>query len=891
MKPVKLIFNGINSFSERTEIDFEALAQNGLFGIFGDTGSGKSTILDCINFALYGNVERSKEKTDIINYRSEKAEVEFVFDILTDGKRMRYTVQRSIKRDKSGTHKATLYENDGKSEVCIADKASAVEKKIVEILGVTAEDFRKCIALPQGEFSEFVKSAPRERLALIERLFSLSRYGERLKEKLNARLNAVEMEFQNVSGKLSAYENVSAEHLEEAQAKLEAQKKELATVAPQAEECAKTCEKLRSLIEKREEFEKIKREITELEAQKPQMEELRKMLSALPACREVKQVADLAEEKRRAIEKYNADTIAVSERAKKSDKQIAELEKLIKSGEHDKKIQELLNSRAQLKAIEGKPEQLKTLLRELENKRGEYRRAEERAEELKAQKATAENEYKKAESDFLSKSGVDLEQLVGVQFKGAVLRGEYAATLDYLAGFYGNVKSFNDGSPLYDYVSGELKAKIKEYEGRILDVKDFKAEAKGQLEELRRIDGERTAAQKVLNEKKDCLQKLTLAEEALLNELKNIKGDGEKLRARADELTAEIKRVFDGAADEYESTLKSVESELERLSEEKKQLSENLDKVNRDKNELDISAERLKILLQAAMSDCTEAESKLTKLLKSGGFENVENCIRIIDKFSAFKDAEQELSDFDGKLMSLNMRLKEIEKIKEVFNVSDGELQAAEQKKAQTEAVLKELNAGVAVSEASCNELKRRLSEKNEILKGSKSLEHERALLSKLKEVTKNNRFLEYIANEYLEDISALASSTLIKLTDGRYFLTYKDNNFFVGDNFDCGSLRGVNTLSGGETFLVSLSLALALSQTICAKSMKSIEFFFLDEGFGTLDSTLVDTVMGALEKLKNSHFTIGVISHVEELKHRIGCRITVKKATETHGSTVNFSC
>ena len=150
---------------------------------------------------------------------------------------------------------------------------------------------------------------------------------------------------------------------------------------------------------------------------------------------------------------------------------------------------------------------------------------------------------------------------------------------------------------------------------------------------------------------------------------------------------------------------------------------------------------------------------------------------------------------------------------------------------------------------------------------------------------------MEFITNEYLYDISRLASTTLLNLEDGRYFLTYKDNNFYVGDNFDCGNLRGVNTLSGGETFLVSLSLALALSQTICAKSLKNIEFFFLDEGFGTLDNSLVDTVMTALEKLKGSDFTIGVISHVEELKHRIENKITVNKATESYGSTVTVNC
>ena len=110
MKPVKLKFKGINSFSEETEIDFDKLIRGGIFGIFGDTGSGKSTILDCINFALYGRVERSKEKLDIINYRCDSAEVKFEFDVLTDGKRKNYSAERSL-RKKSGIHKAMLYEN------------------------------------------------------------------------------------------------------------------------------------------------------------------------------------------------------------------------------------------------------------------------------------------------------------------------------------------------------------------------------------------------------------------------------------------------------------------------------------------------------------------------------------------------------------------------------------------------------------------------------------------------------------------------------------------------------------------------------------------------------------------------------------------------------------
>ena len=125
-------------------------------------------------------------------------------------------------------------------------------------------------------------------------------------------------------------------------------------------------------------------------------------------------------------------------------------------------------------------------------------------------------------------------------------------------------------------------------------------------------------------------------------------------------------------------------------------------------------------------------------------------------------------------------------------------------------------------------------------------------------------------------------------MTGGKYFLKYDDKEFKVGDNLNGGALRVVKTLSGGETFLVSLSLALSLSGAICAQSQRPIEFFFLDEGFGTLDEKLVDTVMDVLGKLSKS-FSVGLISHVEELKRRIEYKAVVTGATETHGSTVKI--
>lgn len=159
-------------------------------------------------------------------------------------------------------------------------------------------------------------------------------------------------------------------------------------------------------------------------------------------------------------------------------------------------------------------------------------------------------------------------------------------------------------------------------------------------------------------------------------------------------------------------------------------------------------------------------------------------------------------------------------------------------------------------------------------------------MCDELRLLVRGNRFLEYIASEYLQEICASASKTLLSLTGGRYFLRYDEKEFKVGDNLDGGNMRGVKTLSGGETFLVSLSLALSLSAAICMKSLRPIEFFFLDEGFGTLDEKLVDTVMDVLGKLSRT-FSVGLISHVEELKHRIEQKILVTPASENHGSQV----
>lgn len=891
MKPLKLEFCGINSFSEHTIIDFEALTKGGLFGIFGDTGSGKSTVLDCINFALYGNVERSNGKLDIINYRSSAAKVKFVFDILNDGKRRRYTVERTLKKDKSGTHTAMLYEYDGEAERCIADKPTAVEKKIVEILGVEADDFRKCIALPQGEFAGFVQSPPRERLDLIERLFNLSRYGNGLKEKISARLNAAEGEFKLLTGKMTQYEGVSEELFNAAVAELDKERERLVGLKKARKAAAEKYDRLKSLFDKREELVSARLALEGLEKESERMGGLRRDLAALPKCREAAETAEEIAKRRAEIEKRISDAQKFSDDALRVSAELDGIEKELAATDFDGEIERLAKLSAAYETCAGKPEHLKTLNDGLAKKRAEYKGAETELSTLIQRRDRAQAAVNEAERAAETGGSERFEQLINIGLKGTFLRGEYAANLEYFAGLRGDIRVYEDDGPLYKFVSGELDGQIEIYKEKIEHLKDVGSADPASV--LRDVKSAVEGREKLLSDLNLRRQELSAADADVRlkqTELKRIKDEGSDLRSRADEICAELKKVY-GDRTDYAACTEKNSSDLERLRRRRKQLSELRQSLANTLAGLSGEVKKSEALTSSARVELEKLVLKLDAQVEQSGTGSAESCLALAEKYRSYPDAQKSLADYDKKVEAYSARIAALSLEEGIEGATRDALDGASSDLAQAERG--ELGAAekIAVLSKECDDLKEKLQKKAELQKELDKCAADRDLIYQLKEVTKGNEFMKFIADEYLCDISSLASSTLLKLTDGRYFLTYKDNNFNVGDNFDCGNLRGVNTLSGGETFLVSLSLALALSQTICSGSRKSIEFFFLDEGFGTLDSTLIDTVITALEKLKSSDFIIGVISHVEELKQRIDSRITVFKATETHGSTVRISC
>jgi exonuclease SbcC len=138
------------------------------------------------------------------------------------------------------------------------------------------------------------------------------------------------------------------------------------------------------------------------------------------------------------------------------------------------------------------------------------------------------------------------------------------------------------------------------------------------------------------------------------------------------------------------------------------------------------------------------------------------------------------------------------------------------------------------------------------------------------------------MAGEHLDAIAGIATDWLGVLTGRRYALEVApDGGFMVRDDGNGGERRPVHTLSGGETFITSLALALALSSQVQLRGKYRLEFFFLDEGFGSLDPNLLEVVMGCLERMQGQQMSIGIISHVPELRERILRQVLVTPAEQ----------
>ena len=222
MRPIRLEISGLNSYIEKQVVDFSELTSRGLFGIFGKTGSGKSTILDAITIAMYGNI--SRDTKEYINTSSDSAKIKYIFEIGNKHNKRRYCVERDFRRSKSGTansSRAILTEiHMDNTESVIAEQKMNVDKAIIDIVGLTASDFTRSVVLPQGKFSEFLQLDDSKRREMLERIFNLEKYGRSLTEKIKNKRDGKKIDIEVLENSLLQYDGTSQEIFDETYSKL-----------------------------------------------------------------------------------------------------------------------------------------------------------------------------------------------------------------------------------------------------------------------------------------------------------------------------------------------------------------------------------------------------------------------------------------------------------------------------------------------------------------------------------------------------------------------------------------------------------------------------------------------------------------------------------------------
>lgn len=330
LRPITLSLSGLHSFREKQVVDFETLREVGVFGIFGPTGSGKSSILDAITLALYGKVERAMNNTQgIMNHAVDTLSVSFTFEIGQGDSLSRYRAERTYKRTDEISVRTSICRliEVGQSETVLADREREVTAYVQKILGLTLDDFTRAVVLPQGNFAEFLSLRGSERRRMLERLFHLEKYGERLNRRLKEKRDQANAEVNEINAAQAEIGAASEKDVEAAKVKQQEANKELQQAAEQLKILEEKYETAKQLWNWQFEKHQIVTQKTELEKEQPHILQLKNSLEQAEEAARIKPYFD----------EWNKSVQAVSDEEQQY-KQVKEKLEKVKSEAEEAKL-------------------------------------------------------------------------------------------------------------------------------------------------------------------------------------------------------------------------------------------------------------------------------------------------------------------------------------------------------------------------------------------------------------------------------------------------------------------------------------------------------------------------------------------------------------------------
>lgn len=442
------------------------------------------------------------------------------------------------------------------------------------------------------------------------------------------------------------------------------------------------------------------------------------------------------------------------------------------------------------------------------------------------------------------------------------------------------LKSKKDNLEL-EIVSIKRITKVDDIFSKLEEIKANEIESEAVEKELAEFRNTKSEIDKEFDDCKTSIHSIEV-------EISSIEKDFEGNKKQYIEKTDEAQRITRGK--NPNELLEKTEQEINKINSSYADLKKEFDDKSKAREDKDSLRSKVQGECNTTEEQLDYYKKVLKDMLAKYRFDSAYTVKKFVMPTIDIEIMRKEISDYDEGRKNLDFKIDDLEKKLDGRKVKEEEFDRLNEEIVLLKDEIGELEKNNAVLFDRITAMKKDLEKKKKIKSEYDEVSNDYRLLDEIDRIIQGNKFVEYVATNHLKYIALEASKRLSTITNGRYALEINDAlEFVMRDNFNGGERRGVDTLSGGETFLTSLSLALALSSQIQMKGNAPLEFFFLDEGFGSLDVELLDTVMESLEKLHSSNLSIGIISHVEELKNRVPVKLVVTAGEIGEGSKVKI--
>lgn len=872
MRPIRLTIEGLNSFRQKQEIDFEALCRDGLFGIFGPTGSGKSTILDAITLSLYGAVVRARSNTQgICNSQSDRVAVTFTFRMGDTTYRTERTYVRTKgDRDAVRSKEALLYriEKDDGKDTLLADKPTDVNRRMAEILPLSLEEFTRSVVLPQGQFAGFLTMDKADRRRMLEKIFALGRYGETLASNVKAEGAALQSADDVLQARLQELADATGEALAQLREQAKAARSEAAEAQGHLQTSLARLAEAEGLWRLQQEKDSAENTLRICAQEAPRMAEKQACLTADAHAQrlteEIRAAQTLARERAEAEQSQKMAQAAHDEACRALER--AQREKLAAADGRQEKDEADAQRLAELAAALEMKKTLMALEKDLQAKLAEYRRAalsvqtqEKRAEELRGMLAGVRER----------KNAADSEKNAYLAYLSKQRQWQKAEYIQALAA------ALHDGEPCP--VCGSREHPVPSAGCTLSE----RPQEDGNIGEERRAELDELILQceTQLETLEKQLQEAQMRYTDAKTELARIMEEGKALRQQTEELSSKLSAV---------KTRGDIQADIDAIRQARAERDRRITQTETvfTKAQADLQAcaaekARADGAYAQVKAHAAQAEAALEEKLASAGFASREEAAAALLAGEDVREKlREELTRYEEKRAAALLRVQELTEALDGKSIDAAQTERLRLEKEEAQRAHEAALSREAVAAAAIEPLSEKVARRETLLKESEKLAAQREKHRELTALLRGNALVEYVAQQYMESIAYSATVRLQTLTNRRYALLLENGEFLIEDRYNGGLCRPAASLSGGETFLVSLALAVSLSEHIMQKTPTPLEFFFLDEGFGTLDANLLETVLDALEVLRNDAFSIGVISHLPQLRQRMDRFLLVEGAT-----------